>query len=106
MNVNRDQIMPRKLVAVALSLPLLSGCIETAGQMPDRIPVGIDGQEQVCAAAFADQLGVPMSSIRVNSRDVSPSGNSVIFMQTADLVSRANCEVNSVGNVLSLVTTS
>jgi len=98
--------MLKKFMACALTMPVLAGCVETAGQLPDMTPVGIDGQEQVCAAAFADQLGVPMSSIRVNSRDVSPSGNSIFFMQSADLVSRANCEVNSVGNVISLVSTS
>lgn len=98
--------MLKKLTTTLLALPVLTGCVETAGQLPDRIPVGVDGQEQVCAAAFADQLGTPVSSIRVNGRDTSPSGNTVVFLQSADLAARANCEVNDFGNVLSLVSTS
>ncbi|MBF9058436.1 hypothetical protein HKCCSP123_04500 [Rhodobacterales bacterium HKCCSP123] len=101
-----------------LALPILAGCVETAGplpdripvggisQLPDRVPVGADGQEQVCAAAFADQRGLPISAIRVNGRDTAPSGNTVVFLQTADLFSRATCEVNDFGNVLSIVSTS
>lgn len=98
--------MSKKIFAIVLTLPLLSGCVETAGQLPDYMPVGVDGQEQACAGAFAERLGVPMSSIRVNGRDTSPSGNTVVFLQSANLASRANCEVNDYGNVLSLVSTS
>lgn len=98
--------MPKKSAILMMVFPLLAGCVETAGQLPDRLPVGFEGQEQVCAAAFADRLGVPMSAIRVNGRDTSVNGNTVIFLQSADLASRANCEVNAYGNVLSLVTTS
>ncbi len=98
--------MLKQLTATLLSLPVLAGCVETAGQLPDQVPVGVDGQEQACAAAFAERLGVPFSSIRVNGRDTSPAGNTVVFLQTADLVSRANCEVNDFGNVLSIVSTS
>jgi hypothetical protein len=93
-------------LATLLGATALTGCVETVDQLPDRVPVGSAGQEQVCAAAFADQLNVPMSSIRVNGRDISPSGNAVIFLQSADLFSRANCEVNSVGNVIAIVSTS
>ena len=98
--------MLKQAAATLLALPLLAGCVETVGQLPDRVPVGADGQERVCAAAFADQLGTPISSIRVNGRDTSPSGNTVIFLQSTDLAARANCEVNDFGNVLSLVSTS
>jgi len=96
----------KKLATSVLAMPLLAGCVETAGPLPDAVPVGVEGQEQACAAAFADQLGVPMSAIRVNGRDTSPSGNTVVFLQSADLASRANCEVSDFGNVLSLVSTS
>ena len=98
---------PKNICFLVAGFAFLAGCVEdTAGQLPDRIPVGATGQEQACAGAWASQLGVPMSSIRVNGRDTSPSGNSVIFLQSANLVNRANCEVNDYGNVLSLVSTS
>ncbi len=98
--------MSKKLLVALAAVPILAACVETADQLPDRVPVGVGGQEQACAGAWADQLGVPMSSIRVNGRDTSPAGNTVVFLQTADLVSRANCEVNDFGNVLSIVSTS
>ena len=86
-------------------LPMLAGCLETTEQRPDGMPIGVIGQEQACAGAFADRLGVPMSAIRVNGRDTSPNGNTVVFLQSADLTARANCEVDDYGNVRNLVTT-
>ena len=100
----------------ALVPVLLGGCVvvstqpdmipvETATQLPDMIPVASVGQEQVCAAAWADRLGVPMSAIRANGTDTAPNGNTVVFLQTADLASRATCEVNAVGNVMNIIST-
>jgi hypothetical protein len=88
-----------------LSLPLLGGCLQTTEQLPAGMPIGVVGQEQACAGALADRLGVPMSAIRVNGRDRAPNGNTVVFLQSADLRARANCEVDDYGNVRDLVMT-
>ena len=91
--------------ACLCGLTLVAGCVETGTQLPDMMPVGAAGQEQACAAAYADQLGMRMSSIRVNGRDTAANGNDVFFLQSANLVNRATCEVNDYGNVMSIVST-
>ncbi len=88
-----------------LLFPTLLGCVETTDQLPDLTPIGAAGQEQVCAAAYADRLGLPMSAIRVNGSDTSPVGNSVYFLQTADRTQSANCEITDNGIIVALTST-
>lgn len=75
----------------------LAGCVEDGMDSP----ISAVGQEQACAGRFADEIGLPMSAIRTNSTD-SRNGNAVIFMQTSDGASRANCEVDATGMVVAL----
>lgn len=90
--------MRATLPLLLCAMPLvLAACVEDDMSGP----ISGAGQEQACASAFADRVGVPMSAIRTNSQDVR-DGNSVYFMQTADLNHRANCEVDSSGYVVSL----
>ncbi|MCA0946773.1 hypothetical protein LCM08_17780 [Salipiger pacificus] len=85
-------------------LPLcmgLAGCVETSDDlMGTTTPIGADGQDQVCASRLADELDVPMSAIRVNSRDTSPVGNSVVFVQATDDSSSASCEITDGGTIV------
>ncbi len=68
-------------------------------------PVGIAGQEQACAGEFSMMFHAEMSSVRVNGHDESPTGNTVVFLQTADGTHQANCEVDDFGNVVEMVRT-
>ena len=83
----------------------LSSCIETDTQLPDMIPIGAAGQQEVCASYFADELGVPMSFIRVNGSSTSVVGNSVYFLQTYDGRRSAACEITDNGIIVSLTRT-
>jgi hypothetical protein len=86
--------------ASALLALVVTGC-EGAPATSDRQPVGADGQDQICAARLAEALDLPLSSTRVNARDTAPSGNSVVFVQTADGSARANCEITDFGDIVS-----
>lgn len=88
-----------KLVTLVPAVAVLAGCVEETGMSG---PIGVMGQEQACAGQFADMVGTPMSNIRTNGRDTSPAGNTVVFLQTADLGMSAICEIDDFGNVVEL----
>lgn len=87
------------------TLTILAGLAVLPQGLVVQDAIGIAGQEQARAGAFAMMLDVPMSAVRVNGHDTSPAGNTVIFLQTADDAHSANCEVDDTGEVVEIVRT-
>ncbi len=93
---------------ILLGLPLiaLTACAattQTTAATETAMPPGRAGQEQACAGEYAASLDRPISAILVRDRGSAPSGNDVVFLETADTVSTAACEVDEDGAVVSIM---
>ncbi len=87
-------------IHLVLSLIAVPACIGTAeATSATAIPVGRD---RACAGNYAASLEVPVSAIRVAGRDTAPSGNDLVFLETAESMSTAACEVDQNGTIVAI----
>ncbi len=79
-----------------LAAAALAGCTSGIGGTLVRG----DAQESACREAYAERLGLPMSTIEIGERGTGPGGEATLAMLTVDGRDRATCTVDAEGRVL------
>lgn len=85
--------MRNSILLLAILALTLTGCAFFAPN-----PLSEYEQDLICREWLAGRNGLDFDSVRVQNREISSAGNSIIYLQSGSY--RASCEITAAGQIV------